>query len=420
MQIVDRRRRGPVALALAGGGPEGAVYEIGALHALNDALDGFDPARAPLYVGVSAGAFVASCLANGISTAQLCRSVVAREPGEQPFDPGLFLTPAFGEFARRGLSVPGHVLGALRARLTEPDGAGGLLSALTDRLGRAVPVGFFDNRPIRDFLERTFALRGRTNDFRRLPRKLFVVASDLDSGEAVVFGGPGLERVPVSQAVQASTALPGLYPPVEIGGRHYVDGVLIKTLHASVALDQGAGLVLCVNPIVPVDAAAKAGVGPLSARGLPAVMSQTLRAFVRSRLHVGLAAYEHRYDAADVLLFEPGRDDYRMFFSNVFSFANRRKVVEHAYRSTLTQLASRQAEVEVVLRHHGIQLRTDLLARPETWDLWSSVGLPEEEISRSYAAPARRLQFTLNRLRRELDGVERGQARRLPPESILA
>ena len=367
---------------------------------------------------MSAGAFVASCLANNISTAQLCRSVVAREPGEHPFDPGLFLTPAFGEFARRGLSVPGHVLGALRARLTEPDGAGGLLSALTDRLGRAVPVGFFDNRPICDFLERMFALRGRTNDFRRLPRKLFVVASDLDSGEAVVFGGPGLERVPISQAVQASTALPGLYPPVEIGGRHYVDGVLIKTLHASVALDQGAGLVLCVNPIVPVDAALKAGVGPLSARGLPAVMSQTLRAFVRSRLHVGLAAYEHRYDAADVLLFEPGRDDYRMFFSNVFSFANRRIVLEHAYRSTLHQLASRQAEVQTVLSHHGITLRTDLLARPETWDLWESVGLPEEEIAKSYAAPARRLQFTLNRLRRELDGASRDRDRHGRPEPL--
>ena len=54
-------------------------------------------------------------------------------------------------------------------------------------------------------------------------------------------------------AVQASSALPGLYPPVEIEGRHYVDGVLLKTLHASVALEAGAELVLCINPIVPVD-----------------------------------------------------------------------------------------------------------------------------------------------------------------------
>ena len=50
--------------------------------------------------------------------------------------------------------------------------------------------------------------------------------------------------------MKASTALPGLYSPVEIDGRHYVDGVLLKTMHASVALDEGADLVLCGNPIV--------------------------------------------------------------------------------------------------------------------------------------------------------------------------
>ncbi len=79
------------------------------------------------------------------------------------------------------------------------------------------------------------------------------MATELDSGRAVRFGDPGLDHVPISRAVQASTALPGLYPPVLIDGRHYVDGVLLKTMHASVALEKGADLVICVNPIVPVD-----------------------------------------------------------------------------------------------------------------------------------------------------------------------
>ena len=60
--------------------------------------------------------------------------------------------------------------------------------------------------------------------------------------------------MPISRAVQASAALPGLFPPVEIGGRHFVDGALRKTLHPSEALDDGMRLVLCVNPIVPFDA----------------------------------------------------------------------------------------------------------------------------------------------------------------------
>jgi predicted acylesterase/phospholipase RssA len=53
-----------IGLALAGGGPGGAVYEIGALRALEEALDGFDLNRLDVYVGVSAGAFVEACLVN--------------------------------------------------------------------------------------------------------------------------------------------------------------------------------------------------------------------------------------------------------------------------------------------------------------------------------------------------------------------
>ena len=79
MQVIDHHRTGRIGLALAGGGPEGAVYEIGALRALDDALDGVDFNAFPVTVGVSAGAFVGACLANGITTAQLVRSVVHDE-----------------------------------------------------------------------------------------------------------------------------------------------------------------------------------------------------------------------------------------------------------------------------------------------------------------------------------------------------
>jgi NTE family protein len=74
---------------------------------------------------------------------------------------------------------------------------------------------------------------GRSNDFRRLQRRLVLVATDLDSGEAAPFGLPGWDHVPISQAVAASAALPGLFPPVQIDGRWYVDGALKKTLHAA-------------------------------------------------------------------------------------------------------------------------------------------------------------------------------------------
>ena len=59
------RSRSRVGLALAGGGPMGAMYELGALRALEEAIDGLRLNDAWSYVGVSAGSFVASCLANG-------------------------------------------------------------------------------------------------------------------------------------------------------------------------------------------------------------------------------------------------------------------------------------------------------------------------------------------------------------------
>ena len=380
MQIADlRQTTGIVGLALAGGGPEGAIYEIGVLRALDDALDGLDFNDVPVTVGVSSGAFVGASLANGFTTAQMVRSVVGEEPGEHPFRPDLFLSPAFGEYVRRGLRVPGLVLNAVVAALRDPRDSSGLASALVDRLGRAVPVGVFDNGPLRDFLRRSFERAGRTDDFRRLRNRLFVVATDLDSSETVLFGSEGLDDVPISVAVQASTALPGLYPPVEIGGRHYVDGVLNKTVHASVAFEGGAGLVLCVNPIVPVDTARAVATGAMRRgrlvdRGMPGVLSQTFRTLIHSRMGTGMASYRERYEGADLVLFEPRKDDYTMFFTNVFSFAARKEVVAHAYRSTLEQLRVRADEVGPVLERHRITLREDVLARPR-YDVWESVGL---------------------------------------------
>ena len=250
-----RSPRARIGLALAGGGPLGGIYEVGALLALAEALQGVDLTDLDVYVGVSSGGFVAAALANGISPAQMYRLFIA-EGREGALSPALFLRPAFSEFARRALSVPGLTASALREFLRNPFRRGALGSFAT--LGRAVPTGLFDQRAIHAFLARLFAADGRTNDFRRLRHKLFLVATNLDTGASVTFGTPGFDHVHIDRAIAASAALPGLFPPVEIDGEHYVDGALNKTLHASVALDEGVDLLLCVNPLVPFDANAAA------------------------------------------------------------------------------------------------------------------------------------------------------------------
>src|SRR3546814_16235022 len=124
-------------------------------------------------------------------------------------------------------------------------------SDLVNRFGGLVPTGLFDNAEVERFLRDIFTRRGRSNDFRELDAKLLVVAVELDSGEPVLFGGEGWDDVPISRAVQASAALPGLYPPVEVRGRHLVDGALRRTMHASVLLDRGIDLLIGLNPLVP-------------------------------------------------------------------------------------------------------------------------------------------------------------------------
>jgi len=396
--IDSSRSRAKIGLALAGGGPEGSIYEIGAVRALDESIEGIDFNDLDIYVGVSAGAFITACLANDLSTAQLCRAIVKHEPGEHPFVPENFLTPAFGRFVRSGLKVPRLLAEAVWEMVKHPTETG--LFEPMNRLSRALPVGIFKNEPIRSYLKKIFSMYGRTDDFRKLRRRLVLVATDLDSGRPVRFGEPGLDHVPISTAVQASTALPGLYPPVKIEGRHYVDGVLLKTVHASVALDGGADLVLCVNPIVPVDTIRSVELGfmrrgQLVDRGLPTVLAQTFRTLVHSRMGAGLAAYETRYTDKDILVFEPQRDDYDMFFTNVFSFANRKAVCEHAYQATRSKLWRNRDRVGPILERHGLRLRTEMLEHER--DLWESVDLAGRR-RRSTWHVKKRLDKVLNQI----------------------
>ena len=251
------RARPRMGLALAGGGPLGGIYEVGVLLALADSLDGIEFNDLDVYVGVSSGSYVAAALANGISPAQMYRLFID-DGSDATLTPEVFLRPAFAEFSRRFGALPRLAARAAMQYLRDPFNHGLMESFAT--LGRVMPTGIFDNAAIDVFLSRLFAAPGRTNDFRKLGRKLFLVATNLDSGASVTFGAPGHDHVSISRAIEASSALPGLFPPVHIAGEYYVDGALNKTLHASVALDEGIDLLLCVNPLVPFDAS-KAATG---------------------------------------------------------------------------------------------------------------------------------------------------------------
>lgn len=373
-----------IALALAGGGPLGAIYEVGALCALQESLAGIDLTQLDSYVGVSAGGFLAAGLANGMTPRELCDGFIASDdvrPGDDIFDPAWLLRPAYAEYTGRMAKAPGALFAAVWggltgqlptsvARLFGRSGRSGWAGAANE-LGRMIPTGVFSNDAIHTRLAALFGKAGRTNDFRRLKARLVLVATNLDSAAPAAFGTPGLDHVPISKAVQASSALPGLFPPVRINGQYFCDGALTKTMHASVALDEGVDLLLCLNPLVPFDATkplsprvmsrGKARIPRMVDGGLPTVLSQTFRAMIHSRMELGMKHYERAYPNTTIVLFEPDHRDPEMFLANTFSYSQRRQLAEHAYQATRHTMRSYKTWLGAQLAPHGVSLRMDVL-----------------------------------------------------------
>ena len=397
-----------IGLALAGGGPLGAIYEIGALAALSESLRGIDFNHADVYVGVSAGAFIAAGLVNGITPHQMSRLFIEGQRSADRFDPAILLRPALREYWERLRSLPPLAAQAAWNYVIRP---GNLMGSI-ERLGRAIPTGMFSGAEVDRYLKRVFEQPGRSNDFRQLPHRLYLVATDLDTGESVPFGAPGTDHVPISTAVQASAALPGVFPPVKIDGSYFVDGALRKTLHASVALDHDIDLLFCLNPLVPYDSRPTHRtrdrdhrLGKLVEGGLPVVLAQTYRSIIHSRLDTGMERYKTVYPDTDIVLFEPNRSDADMFFTNLFSYSSRRRLCEHAYQKTRQELWERRHDLAPRLARHGITIDTEVL-RDESLSLIKSIRRQREGLLELRSADAtRQLRHTLDDLDRYLKHV---------------
>ena len=215
---VDRRRRprrDKTALVLGGGGFTGGVYEIGALRALdllavNSTVTNFD-----VYVGTSAGAFIAAMTANGVTPEEMMR--VVTNQGKPPFKDvhlGDLLRPNLLEFARKGAMLPLMALAQARQLISQPGG----ISLMDVAMGLAdgLPSGLYTGAGIEKYLHEVLSEPGRTDNFGDLACELYLTATDLDTCERVVFGVDGSEDVPISTAVRASGALPMVYAPVRV------------------------------------------------------------------------------------------------------------------------------------------------------------------------------------------------------------
>lgn len=319
--------RGRTALCLCGGGITGAMFEVGVLAALDDLSGAPISNQFDLYVGASAGASIATLVAQGIPAARLFDAL--RDP-EDPY------------FRLRRTDVYGFEMGPwLRAfaqvawdaaRAVVPGRRGGGWPSPLERM----PPGVFRLGRYRAFLAAFFAREHLARTFAAGRAELYVVANDVDSAARVVFGDAGFRDVAVADAIAASSAIPLFFEPVRIGGRDYFDGGIGRVAHIDVAIDRGAERIVVINPVVPIQ-----NLGPrrLRDQGLMPVFNQAMRIMNKARLHFGIKRYLAEHPTVEVTVIEPSDDETVLAAHGSMGVRGRVEILDYARRAALAALA---------------------------------------------------------------------------------
>ncbi len=304
----ERHEPGKRALVLAGGGVIGGMYEVGVLAALDEEFRGFRVNDFDIFVGSSAGAVVASLVANGVRPTGLYRILDEGLADPLNFNRG-------SVYARHAFSGAAGKLGKLVWALGK-NIVGGLRGSFPDLLARAqgaLPSGFFSVQQLEAYMRGVFAEKGLSNDFRTLGRTLLIPAVDLDRAERVVFGVGESVEVPISQAIAASSAIPGFFEPYSIGERDYVDGGVGYTGHADLAVERGADVVVVVNPLVPLMEHDGAPRRSLKSRGFYSILEQAGRINSKHLLELGLRDLQQKHPKVEFFLFQPEAKESPLF-----------------------------------------------------------------------------------------------------------
>jgi predicted acylesterase/phospholipase RssA len=404
------KREPKIALVLAGGAVSGGAFKVGGLKALDDFLVGRKITDFDTYVGLSAGSLLAVALASGVSPSEMIKVLEGRSRRMDQLRPLDFYNPNWREFVGRPVKLlydllaflPGIGSDFVRALPGLPDAVGGPLRAFARErtyarfeaaalaliehvsptreipaLSNHVPSGLFDNGSLERWLRRNLERMRMPNDFRAFARKrgkrLYITACDLDTAERELFGPDERCDISISQAAQASTALPLFYRPARVNGVDYVDGGVRHTASIDVAIEKGADLIICYNPFRPFlnridaegdDAPYFANGRYLSDRGMKMVLNQVFRTLLHSRLKLGLQRYlsDDRFQG-DILLLEPRERDAEFFNVNPLAFWKRADAIQHGFESVRTTLEQNFDTVAEVMAHYGLEMSRDAARR---------------------------------------------------------
>src|SRR5436190_10046040 len=312
-----------VGLVLGAGGIQGGAWLTGGLDALASET-GWDPASADYVVGTSAGSMIGALCASGVPpwfmvahsrgetfdnvhdargrpAAESDRSAGAGFRLERALPP---IGPGSWHLALRTLTNPRRYTPATVATGWLPRGMFSV-DGLKDTIRSVVPSGWSPHP------------------------NLWIVACDYETGRRVPFRRSDAPTADLADAVAASCAIPGIYHPVTIDGRRYVDGGIYSTSNADILRDENLDLVICLNPtstLHPIRA-----INPRDAFNL---------IFQRaSGRRLGHETKRLRAAGTEVVLIQPLREDLEAMGPNLMRRGNRNEVIEVARRTVARQLA---------------------------------------------------------------------------------
>jgi predicted acylesterase/phospholipase RssA len=306
---------------------------------------------------------VAASVANGVTPEEMMRVIVQQVP--TPFPDARvssLLKPNYREFVTRGVKFPVRLAQVLRALARDV----GQISAVDIVLGlaEALPSGLYTGEGIESYVRRILSDPDRHDDFRLLSSELYLVGTDLDSCERIVFGAEDWDDIPISRAVAASSALPMIYKPVKVRDREIVDGGLVSTTNLDIAVEAGAKFIVVVNPLVPYVNSFEKRIPTLSGSrprrvsdmGFPQIGYQAFKLLAHQRLHEIAKQWEDRYPGVDIILIEPESSDELMFQTSIMNFSSRVEIARHGFQSVTLKLANDYPRFKRICERHGIEI----------------------------------------------------------------
>jgi predicted acylesterase/phospholipase RssA len=393
-----RRRKPKLALVLSGGAMSGGAFKVGGLIALESMFKNFSIMDFDMYLGISAGSFLAASLAAAITPQELLVSFAGLKGRLLPFTPADMYKPNLAEVVAKGkkagsellefypkaafslarlVSRNGTVLQSAARNLLKKhtlenldqlEGPMSELNTLLEGLPSPqswIPSGVFDNSRLEQYIRANLRRARVPNHFRLLEyerrKKLYIYSVELDTAQDVVFGPDERHDFTISEAVQASTALPGFFRPAKINGKYYIDGSAKQTAPMELAVRKGADLVICYNPFrpfhhVPTNPLAP-GVDSMGDMGFVKVIDQSLRTLLHSRLELSVQdAINEPTFKGDLIVIEPAAGNAEFFSINPLSFWKRADGARHGFLTVVRDVERNYARLKDLFGQYGIEI----------------------------------------------------------------